>query len=456
MTSEEKEEPKKAQFEEFITFHQIGHKLLELVCNPAFGAQLCVYDLETGEFELRREYELADKIYLPYPLEKQIRDNHVFLPSQPKPYGSTIDLVNEIQAFLHTYVDYPVEFERLDAWYCLYTWVYELYPILPYRRALGDWGTGKTRWGTVLGSICRLAYIQGACATPAVLFRMCDVMRGTQIIDETSFDKKTDVGQAMASVLNSGYSKVSGVVYRCTGENNIPTPFTTFAPRLICARREFGDEATESRVISHDSYEVERDDVPVLLDDEFWKKALVLRNKLLQWRFDHYIKNIEFNKDFETLGLNPRLKEIFLPLISMILEEDVRNRLVKDIKELNRNIIDVRSSRLEASVLKAVLCLSYRRERLTVKNIAEATRSLEGIINEKDFTPRKCGWFLRKRLKLKVSRLPKTPRPMAVEKSQKNKAILQRLMKKFGITSEEIKALENERKEGLKIFDEEA
>jgi hypothetical protein len=46
-----------------------------------------------------------------------------------------------------------------------------------------------------------------------------------------------------------------GVVVRCVGEEQTPALFNVYGPKIIAARDPFGDEATESRTLTHISYQ---------------------------------------------------------------------------------------------------------------------------------------------------------------------------------------------------------
>jgi len=433
--SEEEEKTKRA-----VTFHRVGRYLLEEVYRNG-RLQFCVYNLETRDFEFRDTFTLPGLPveYIPYPCTSLIEKNFMFLPSEPREYGSTQDLVNTMQDRLHRNVDYEKEYERLDPYYTLLTWQYDLFPNIPYRRALSpDSGVGKTRWLEVMITMCRYGYKMGAAVTPAVLFRLCDMIRGTAMIDETLFSAKTEQGQAILLILNSGYSKATGVVYRCD-ENNVPIPYVTYGPKLIAARRKFGDDATESRTISHDAYETDRDDIPTLLGNGFYREALSIRNMLLQWRFDNYREDIQYDQYFDALKLSPRLKEIMLPLISIINDQTVRTNLIETAKEINRQLIDARAFDLERSIIKAVAILwkETKPDPITVKKVAFTVREIEKM-EEKDFSPRKCGWYLRERLRLRVTRARIRTSPYCIERNKVNLIKLNRLLRRYDIRKEEI------------------
>jgi hypothetical protein len=67
----------------------------------------------------------------------------VLLPSKPEHHGDKAELLGDIEAFLHRYVDLSPLFERIAAHYILLTWVHDAFNELPYLRLRGDYGTGK-------------------------------------------------------------------------------------------------------------------------------------------------------------------------------------------------------------------------------------------------------------------------------------------------------------------------
>jgi len=59
---------------------------------------------------------------VPYsPNNNLIQHEVVLLPSQPEEYGSEENLVNEIQAFIHRYVDVSPLFEKIATYYVLFS-----------------------------------------------------------------------------------------------------------------------------------------------------------------------------------------------------------------------------------------------------------------------------------------------------------------------------------------------
>jgi hypothetical protein len=132
-----------------------------------------------------------------------IRTGALVLPSEPEEYGSERELVEEIQAYIHRYVDLSPSFERLTSYYILLSWVYDAFNELPYLRVRGDYGTGKTRFLLVVGALCYKAFFASGASTISPIFHTLDAFRGTLIIDEGDF-RFSDEKAEMVKILNNG------------------------------------------------------------------------------------------------------------------------------------------------------------------------------------------------------------------------------------------------------------
>jgi hypothetical protein len=63
---------------------------------------------------------------VPYsPGNNLIKNDVVLLSSEPQEYGSEAELVAEIQAYIHRYVDLSPQFERIASYYALFSWLYD-------------------------------------------------------------------------------------------------------------------------------------------------------------------------------------------------------------------------------------------------------------------------------------------------------------------------------------------
>ena len=327
----------------------------------------------------------------------------VLLPSGPDEYGSEGELVAEIQAYIHRYVDLSPEFERIASYYVLFSWVYDDFNELPYLRVRGDYGSGKTRFLLIVGSLCyKPAFASGA-STVSPIFHILDAFRGTLVIDEGDFrwsDDKADI----VKILNNG--NVRGMPVLRTevsrnGEFN-PRPFQVFGPKIVATRGFYDDRALESRFITEEMGQRSlRRDIPINLPASYQEEALVLRNKLLLYRFRNYGKR----HAVETLvdpRLEPRLNQIFAPLLSVISDPATRAELQQVARERNREIIADRGMDVEAQVLEVIRDLQRLGSKLAVGEITAAFAARFGRELERPISNKWMAYIMRRKLNIKT------------------------------------------------------
>jgi len=187
-----------------------------------------------GSVRKAYRYETAKVTYLP--TKDLLVGEVVHFATTATPYHSQAHLFNEVRGFVHRYLELPEDFEEIASLYALLTWVYEFAPSIPYLRVIGDWGSGKTRFLQVVGSICFRSIFASGATTPAPIFRILEQFRGTLVLDEADF-KDSSSWVEMVKLLNNGY-RPGMPVLRADKENGkwYPRSYQVFGPKLIATR----------------------------------------------------------------------------------------------------------------------------------------------------------------------------------------------------------------------------
>jgi len=307
----------------------IGDTLIELVYDAEHGSTALVVSRFDGLWNVEQEVQIGTEMLVPYAATNNlIASKCVLLPSKPVEYGFKDELIADIRAFLHRYVDLVQSFEEIAAYYVLLSWVYDAFGELPYLRLLGDYGTGKTRALLAIGSLCYKPFFASGASTVSPIFHMLDAFGGTLILDEADMpfsDAKAD----LVKILNNGTVKgipVLRTVLTKQREFN-PYAFQVFGPKLIAARERFQDHALESRFLTQETGNRPlRADIPIHLPRRFSEEALLLRNRLLHFRLSTYFK---IKPDIAALmaGADPRLNQTSLALLSLVDDPSARASL---------------------------------------------------------------------------------------------------------------------------------
>lgn len=364
-----------------------------------------------------------------------IASGFVKLPSDAVPFESESSLLQEIRDFIHEFVQIPEEFEKLASFYVLFSWVYDEFQELPYLRAIGDFGSGKSRFLKVMGALCyRSIFLNGAASSSAI-FRLINDIKGSIILDEADFNH-SDTNSEIVKILNSGFQK--GIpVFRseAKGGNNKsydPTPFDVYCPKVIATRKNFMDDALESRCLSNAMETLTREDIIENLDEEFEAKALGIRNKLVYFRFQKLKDGIS-KVGLPKINIEPRLKQIINPIYRVI-GDKVAKQIILDFIEKRQNVLfDERFNSFEGELLQAFITLHITEKEPTMKEIAEKYNEEFG--GKYKIKPKRAGTVFEQIFHLQRR---KTAQGFVVCNNEDNELRLKALKLKFGIDKAEM------------------
>jgi hypothetical protein len=370
---------------------------------------------------------------VPYSADNNLIKNEIVrLPRIPEEYGTEEQLISDVKGFINRYVDVNPLFEEIASYYVLFSWLYDGFNELPYLRVKGDYGTGKTRFLLTVGSLCYKAIFASGASTVSPIFRLLETLRGTLIIDESDF-RFSDEKAEMVKILNNGNVRGFPVLRSETnkhGEYN-PNAYHVFGPKIVATRGDFDDRALESRFLTEEMGSARlRGDIPINLPPEHKAEALALRNKLLLFRFRNYGKRPALPHLVDQ-DLEPRINQIFVPLLSIIEDSKAQDKLRAVAKQCQREMVSERGLGTEAQVLEVVqelLALSVKQ--LSVKEITDRFADLYSDDYKNKITGKWMGYILRKKLHLKTH---KSHGSFVVPESELPK--LERLFERYGLTS---------------------
>ncbi len=378
--------------------------MVELLYRPA--EHVTAFALwRQGEWTVERTVEVAGEGRLvPFSPENNIiRNDVVLLPSAPAEFGSKAELVAEIRRFLRRYLDVSPAFEAIAAHYVLFTWVYDAFNEVPYIRFQGDFGTGKTRALLAVGSLCYKPFFASGASTVSPLFHILDAFRGTLILDEADF-RFSDEKAELVKILNNGNARGMPVLRTVVNRHREfnPQAFQVFGPKVVAMRGAYDDRALESRFLTEIMGVAPlRADIPINLPAALKEEALLLRNKLLLFRFRHRhaVRPVE---TLPALAAAPRVSQILRPLLSIVDDPETVAAITDAAAAIHGTMIAERGLSTEAQLLEVVRELAGEAHRLAVpiRDIADRFASRFGSDHERPITPRWIGTVLRRRLHL--------------------------------------------------------
>lgn len=385
-----------------------GQKIVETIYNATDQeTHLAVFEDGRGRADTSVK-GFRDDEFSPLPPETDfIKTGLLRLPSSFTDYGSPVELYERIKKYLVEYSQLDDGFVTLSSVYVLLTWVYDRFRTVPYLRAIGLPGTGKSRFLEVMSNICyKGVFCAGAVSTSA-MFRLIDATRGTLVLDEAEFENSQAYAE-ITRILNGGHSK-GGVVTKSEpgGKKGsfVSRSFAVFGPKVFATRTRFGDQALESRCLTKAFLPLASTDKPVHLPMDFETKSIELRNQLLQFRADYFLK---ISDDPESVSKikSPRLKQVCLALTSIAKQilPEVYEELVSFLESYEDELTIWQGSNDESDVLLCIANLIQNQEVIKGKkiymgmishyyneNLAEGKTNRYGGYSKDEITARKAG-----------------------------------------------------------------
>lgn len=377
--------------------------LVELVYQPQEKQTLLAH-YEQGNVELKPWIEVDGERLVPIsPGNNLLKHHAVLLPERPEPYGSKKSLLEDIEAYLYRYVDLSPAFFRIASSYILLTWVYDAFNELPYLRLRGDYGSGKTRALLIIGSVCYKPFFASGASTVSPIFHTLNTFQGTLIFDEADF-RFSDEKAEIIKIFNNGNVRGFPVLRTAvTLQREFdPRAFLVYGPKIVGMRREFEDQALESRFITEDmGQRALRSDIPINLPEIQKEEACALRNKLLMYRFQT-LEHVRINKELVDPSISPRLNQILVPLLSIIENDAIRKEIRDAAQGLEKELRAEKSSAPEGELLMILseLMEDFSRTSITLSEITRLFVERHGTDYERAITNRYIGYLLRKRLRL--------------------------------------------------------
>lgn len=355
-----------------------GDTIIELVYDAGKRQTALAVSRFNGLWNIESEVRIeTGEILIPYAATNNlIAGECVLLPSKPEHHGNKAELLADIEAYLHRYVDLSPTFARIAAHYVLLSWVYDAFNECPYLRLQGEYGTGKTRGLIAIGSITYKPFFASGASTVSPIFHILDTFGGTLVLDEADF-RFSDATNELVKILNNG--TLRGLPLLRTMQNRDkelnPRAFRVFGPKLVAMRGSYQDRALESRFLSEDMNARRlRDDIPIHLPKELCAEALALRNRLLHFRFCTLFSTA-IDPSLVSRETEARLNQITLPLLSIVDDPEVRHDIQRVLIRQATAASGAREEWIAGAILRA-LCDAFADAGVSSVSVGEIARQI--------------------------------------------------------------------------------
>ena len=330
------------------------------------------------------EREIKEAQYLDLPdgrrLEPKVDDNirygTVMLPSELGSEKPINELLAMLEFFIRRYflLDTVLQY-KTAALYALFTWLNDAFDALPYLRARGGPGSGKSELMLLIGRVCYRMMITSSLTSLAGYKGMAHLYKGTLMIDEADSVPREHQDE-MRALLNGRAMKEQARIItmmetvKSDGSHSY-TPTTTYVygPTLLTMYGPFKDPATESRCLTFDLFQKDVSELleagiePGVVQESMKQEALILRNMLIHWRLKTWMPKLEVPQGVKITihNVSPRMNQIIRPLkiLAYLLKDEGMSKDLDMIAEANyEDELNRRAGSFEAVLLRAVIAAS--------------------------------------------------------------------------------------------------
>lgn len=288
----------------------------------------------TREIGMANFIDINGKRYTPM-IDDNVRYGTVRLASELGNKKRPRQLLGEIRLFITRYflLDQDIHIIQ-SSLYALFTWVYDCFPYLPYLRARGAPGSGKSELMLLVGKVCYRMMTTAGLTSIAGFKGMAHIYKGTLMIDEVdslSANSKEDRGELRALLNVRAMKEQARIVtmmdvLKQDGTHTFrPTTTFVFGPTLLTMYGAFKDPATESRCLSFDLYKRDVRDLlnhkpspiePGVIPPEQEIEGMALTNDLLYFRLETWMPSIEVDASVKLtdVRVSARMNQVMRPL----------------------------------------------------------------------------------------------------------------------------------------------
>ena len=150
----------------------------------------------------------------------------------------------------------------------------------------------------------------------AVLYRSIEIWKPTLIIDEV--DTFLNTNEELRGIINSGHTKGTAYVLRCTGQNHEPQQFSTFTPMCMAGiGAKSIPDTIQDRSLMVELRRKKLDDIVTRLPVDFKDECLDIRRKIKRWGDDNFDNLKNHHPENIPSIANDRMEDNWIPLLTI-------------------------------------------------------------------------------------------------------------------------------------------
>jgi hypothetical protein len=270
---------------------------------------------------------------------------------------SRVELVNEIYAEVNRFIDVSEEEKAIFTAYVLMSYCPELFEKVPYLYLVGDNSSGKSHTLQLLAYLCYRP-LYGVSIPPADIYSYLGKEKGDppMTIIEDEF-QGSDRDTEKMKIYKAGYKRGARVPRIAIDQNGRRRQefYNAFGPKVVAAEELIENKGFLERCIVIEMVEGKPEKDHYDREDE--ARFARLRSELLKWRMA-VLAGREKLPELELGWLEGRDRELYLPLLTVLVGTPLYSILEGYIKEEIKRKKEEKRGSLEAQITAVVLELA--------------------------------------------------------------------------------------------------
>jgi putative DNA primase/helicase len=181
---------------------------------------------------------------------KEADNTSGILFDEVEPWGESVpfgELLDNISGTIQRFIVCDKGTADTAALWVVMTWVMDIVQVAPLAVITApEKRCGKSQMLNVMG---KMVYrpLQASNIKPAVLYRLIEIAQPALMLDETDTFMRED--EELRGIINSGHTRDSAFVFRCVGDDHVPTRFSTWGAKALSGIGKLADTLMDRAVI---------------------------------------------------------------------------------------------------------------------------------------------------------------------------------------------------------------
>ena len=377
---------------EFTIGGMIKGYVVEYLYNRELNKASLAWRDPNGKVDTGGSLVIEGKKYLPKPPDAVTQSGAILYPSKLGEKKDTGTLAAMNLSFIRrNFLFHDSLIPKIMSYWVFLSWSFDCFPAVPYLRATGEPGSGKSEMMLRLALICNKRFVVSGASSTSSLFRIMQVYNFPTLVMDEMDQNRSDAASDIAKLLNQGAMRDGAPITKSSevtidGKKDYePEVYQVYCPKLLSMQGVFFDRALESRCITFqiqpsDPIELRAAKIPIYITEEMKQEALAMRNLLVRWRLENWSLR-DMKDEYLNVNISSRLNQVTWPIQALSEgseNEELRREINSFMEDYYRWMTQDKNMTVEARIIEALWTI-YKDDELHKQMVEKDSEGREKI-----------------------------------------------------------------------------